>query len=96
MTATAKRQRSWESYEGVQNGSRDKAASIGGLVAGLCNRSRQQQRDRDHDDDQRDEEQGLVRKWSGKGERHKPSYRSEAPKISRKLIFRHSCCCKPL
>jgi len=48
-------------YEGVQNGRRDKAASIGGLVAGLCNRSRQQQqRDRDHDDDQRDEEQGQC------------------------------------
>ena len=69
-----------EAYEGVQNGSRDKAASIGGLVAGLCNRSRQQ-RDRDQDDDQRDEEQGLVRKWWAKGERHKPSYRSVIPYV---------------
>ena len=42
-------------------------------------------RDRDHDDDQRDEEQGLVRKWSAKGERHKPSYRSVTPLDARRL-----------
>ena len=51
-------------------------------------RSRQrQQRDRDHDDDQRDEEQGLVRKWSGKGERHKPSYRSVTPLDSSTITY---------
>ena len=55
-------------------------------MAGLCNRSRQQQqRDRDHDDDQRDEEQGLVRTWSAKGERHKPSYRSVTPLDARRF-----------
>ena len=48
-------------------------------------RSGQQQRDRDHDDDQRDEEQGLVRTWSAKGERHKPSYRSVPPLDARRL-----------
>jgi hypothetical protein len=53
-------------------------------VAGLCSRQKQQ-RDRDHDDDQRDEEQGLVRKWSAKGERHKPSYRSVPPFDARGL-----------
>jgi hypothetical protein len=53
-----------EAYEGVQNGSWDKAASIGGPVAGLCLRQKQQQGDRDHDDDRRDEEQGLVDRFN--------------------------------
>jgi hypothetical protein len=54
-------------------------------VAGLCSRQKQQQGDRDHDDDRRDEEQGLMRKWSAKGERHNPSYRPVPPFDARGL-----------
>jgi hypothetical protein len=56
MIVTAKRRRSTGGVRKCPEWE-DKAASIGGLVAGLCNRSpQQQQRDHDHDDDQRDDE----------------------------------------